>query len=708
MAFVTSLRAPGRWLAGVVWLAGLATATALAGPAGAAEGQLLPFDLEHDRRLYTRLTLQAAGPESPRVPLGELRPTDFVVVGGRPITDFALDAETRAAFSDDLGKGQRRTLEGDAAKTGLRKRLTISTYQAFPQLAIIEAVYTVTGTRPVRIDRWVSRRFLPANPPNRGARGQPAFWSYQSGSYEKRPDWVLPLRPGFRQQNFMGMNASDYGGGTPLSSVWRADLGVTFGHVDSTPLPLSLPVTASAREGAQLSVEGEVGRPFAPGESLRTPRLVVMLQRGDHFAPLAEYRRFMIASGMRFPAPPASAYEPIWCGWGYGRAVTREQITGTLGKAAELGFGWAVLDDGWQTAEGDWHLDPRKFPGGPADMKRLTAEMRAAGLRPMLWWAPLAADPGTQLLREHPDYLLLGPDGKPRKISWWDAFYLCPAYAPVLAHHKQLASRFLGEWGFEGLKLDGQHLNAAPSCHNPAHGHVRPEESGEQLPQFWQQLAESARAARPQALLELCPCGTAYAFHSMPHYGLPAASDPLSSWQIRTKGKTLKALLGARAPYFGDHVELSSGGDDFASTFAVGGVLGTQFTLPSLVGPKGEPRKYQLTPAREAHVRQWMGLHRDKQLARGEYLGSLYDIGFDRPEAHVVRTGAGMYYGFFARSFSGKVQLRGLPAGRHCARDYVIRSALGEVTGPVADLAVRFRRHLLLEVLPAPPAGCPP
>ena len=36
-------------------------------------------------------------------------------------------------------------------------------------------------------------------------------------SYEPRPDWVLPLKKGFRQENFQGMNADDYGGGTPVN-----------------------------------------------------------------------------------------------------------------------------------------------------------------------------------------------------------------------------------------------------------------------------------------------------------------------------------------------------------------------------------------------------------------------------------------------------------------------------------------------------------
>ncbi len=41
--------------------------------------------------------------------------------------------------------------------------------------------------------------------------------------------------PGFNQDNFMGMEASDYGGGTPIVDVWRRDGGVAVGHLELTP-----------------------------------------------------------------------------------------------------------------------------------------------------------------------------------------------------------------------------------------------------------------------------------------------------------------------------------------------------------------------------------------------------------------------------------------------------------------------------------------
>ncbi len=51
-----------------------------------------------------------------------------------------------------------------------------------------------------------------------------------------------------------------------------------------------------------------------------------------------------------------------WCAWGYERNFTIEEVLGTLPKVSELGYQWATLDDGWQTAEGDWYLKSDKIP----------------------------------------------------------------------------------------------------------------------------------------------------------------------------------------------------------------------------------------------------------------------------------------------------------------------------------------------------------
>jgi alpha-galactosidase len=87
-------------------------------------------------------------------------------------------------------------------------------------------------------------------------------------------------------------------------------------------------------------------------------------------------------------------------------------------------------------------------------------------------------------------------------------------------------------------------------------------------------------------------------------------------------------------------------------------------------------------------------------LSRGEYLGGLYDIGFDRPEAHAIRKGAKMYYAFFAPQFDGIIELRGLANQIYRISDYAAGKDLGTVRGPVASLVTRFEKHLLIEARP--------
>ena len=234
----------------------------------------------------------------------------------------------------------------------------------------------------------------------------------------------------------------------------------------------------------------------------------------------------MQAQGIRLPDAPKDAFDPIWCAWGYGRAFTPVQVFETLPVVKQLGFGWAVLDDGWQVALGDWRPRPDKFPAGDADMKALVDRIHAAGLKAQLWWAPLGADPGSRTEREHPDWLLRNADGSTRKISWWDSQYLCPAVDGVRADAAAFVKKAIGEWGFDGLKIDGQHLNAAPECFNPAHHHATPAAAPEGLPGFFKAIWESAQATKPGAVIEICPCGTGYSFFTLPYLNMTVASDP--------------------------------------------------------------------------------------------------------------------------------------------------------------------------------------
>jgi alpha-galactosidase len=677
------------WVALAIVLAFCASAAAADAPTGKPQIQGCNLRIEFDNNLRSRVVARFDKKETV---MGPFTASETVTTADKTWAGFLLTSQKRERTKDAFGEGERLTVEGKAGT--LAKVVAVTIYDDFPAMAFFDVQYTNTGTTKLAIKSWTNNAYTVNAQSN---AGPPAFWSYQTGSYEKRPNWVLPLRANFRQENYQGMNASDYGGGTPILDVWRRDVGMAVGHVEPRPKLVSLPVSMPDPAHARIAVRFNKAITLGSGESFHTFRTFVAVHQGDYFWTLADYRRFMMKQGFHPATAPDDAFGGIWCAWGYGRSVQPQQVYDTLPTVKRLGFGWVTLDDGWQNNVGDWALDPKKFPHGDADIKALVDRIHQEGFKAQLWWSPLSAVPDSELLRDHPDYELLNSDGSKRKVSWWNSYYLCPADRRVVEYHKALVRKILVDWGFDGLKLDGQHMNGVPACYNPAHHHAQPEESVEALPDFFQAIYETAQAVKPGALVEFCPCGTTFSFFTMPHFNMSVASDPTSSFQVRSKAKTLKALMGDTIPFFGDHVELSDGGNDFASTLGVGGVVGSQFVIPSLVKKRSQS---DLTPEREKEFEKWLRIYREKMLSKGEYLGQLYDIGFDVPEAHAIRKGQTMYYAFFAKRWKGPVEMRGLEDRNYSVVDYVTGKSLGTVPGHSAHLPTEFNGYLLLEVKP--------
>ena len=683
--------------AGVAVHARAAPASSLPPTAAIEDATLrIEFDASLRSRIY-RLQRSVAGAR--RVPVTDWAATQFLLTHDGREDQFVLGSkELRPIGAGPNGPGSELTLIGVSASQ-IQKTVHVALLQRYPGFALLRVAYRNLSSRPLQLRGWQNAdlELLAPSPAASGtsAAGAAPFWSYCGSTHEDRRDWVQPVHDGFAQENFMGMTASDYGGGTPIVDVWRPDYGLAVGHLEARPRLIALPVRHTAR-GASLGITGRIDHPLNPGESLETPESFIATHSGDYFVTLDAYRRIMNERGLSAPAPPDAAYEPIWCAWGYERQCSSQLIEGTLSKVKDLGLRWAVIDDGWQSNVGDWKPHPAKYPQGDADMRRLVADIRAQSLKPRLWVAPLAAAPGSDLLHDHTDMLLLDKEGAPQLVSWWNSFYLCPAYEKTVTYTQSLVRRFIGEWAFAGLKIDGQHLNAVAPCYNPKHGHARPEESVEKLQDFFHALYTTARQINPEVVMELCPCGTSYSFFNFASMNQAPASDPESSWQVRLKGKTLKALMGPSAAFAGDHVELSDGGDDFASTVGIGAIVSTKFTWPRDPKPKDS---FLLTAQKEMLWRKWITLYNTHALPRGHYRGELYDIGFDKPETHVVEKHGRLYYALYAPSWSGPVTLRGLAPGKYRIRDYFNDRALGEIEAPAAPLQVSFERFLLLEAI---------
>lgn len=620
---------------------------------------------------------------------------DYLLLSdGKKINVFSLRSQHVSDVDGVHGQGRQLTVSG-VSPAGIEKTVAVILFQRYPGFALYRASYRNPTNQHLKLGGWVLAEIqIAASPTN---RHPVPFWSYCGSTHEDRRDWVQPVQAGFQQDNYLGMSASDYGGGTPIVDVWRRDAGFAVGHVEVVPKLVALPVSCS-EAGARLAVASSKVTMLEAGDSIETLQGFVAAHSGDHFSTLDRYRRIMAERGVGFTTPPAAAYESIWCAWGYERDCSVDLIEKTLPKVQDLGLRWAVVDDGWQSNVGDWRLNPEKFPRGIADMQQLVQSIDAHSLKARLWFAPLAAAPGSDLLHDHSDLLLLDKDGAPQLVSWWNSFYLCPAHPPTVAYTTELVRRFLSDWGFAGLKIDGQHLNGVAPCFNPAHHHAYPEESVEKLPQFMQSIYQAAIAVNPNAVIEVCPCGTSYSPFNFPAMNQAPASDPENSWQVRLKGKTLKGLMGPRAAFAGDHVELSDGGADFASTVGIGAIVSTKFTWPLDPKPKDS---FLLTAEREKLWRHWIGLYNQNMLPLGVYRGELYDIGFDSPEGHVIEKDNRLYYAFYGTAFRGEVPLRGLTAARYRVRDYFNDRALGEVTPAHPQVDLAFEHFVVLEAVPA-------
>ena len=594
------------------------------------------------------------------------------------------------------------------------KHQTVTPVEGVPGLEVIETSFINLG-KPVTVNAYeLCHLEVPAQ--------DTVVWSLQPTSSSARLDWVLPVTEGFKKENYLGMNNTDYGGGIPVIDLWQRDGGIAIGLFEPVLRMISMPVEWKRYDNkvtAYLHYNLPMPIELATGDTLQCFKAFRLAHEGDYFNALRIFSEYMQANeGVEMKPSEPEAFEPVWCAWGYGRPFKMKMVLGTLDKVAELGFKWVDVDDGYQIAEGDWNTN-ELFPGGDKDMRHITDECHKRGLKAKLWWAPLAADPGTKILKEHPEIILRTAEWAPEYITWWDSWYLSPVSDVTDAYTKDLLKMFLQRWNFDGLKIDGQHLNCCMPDYGESSRCENAWEVPEQMPSYFGMIYNEARAIKPSAVIQVCPCGCAVNYFLVPQINQAVASDPMSSCQVRMKRKAYAAMAPGLA-YYGDHVELTDGGNDFASQIGTGSVIGTKFTYPE-DNPDWTEGPFKLTPEKEALIRKWVKIYKEHNLARGQYL-NLYTWGFDYPEGHVIRQNDALYYAFYVNpeapegamdpthvdastvpvpSYNGVLELRGLdPEKTYTAIEYTADEPREfEVKGSDPKIEVNFERSYLLKVI---------
>ncbi len=110
------------------------------------------------------------------------------------------------------------------------------------------------------------------------------------------------------------------------------------------------------------------------------------------------------------------AREPVvsgWCSWYHFYTKVKDEDVVRNARAmaglGPLGLSLVQLDDGYQTAVGDWRSLNGKFKRGLGPMAQ---DIRALGYNPGLWTAPFMAGRKSQLVQDHPDWVLRDPLGE--------------------------------------------------------------------------------------------------------------------------------------------------------------------------------------------------------------------------------------------------------------------------------------------------------
>ncbi len=112
------------------------------------------------------------------------------------------------------------------------------------------------------------------------------------------------------------------------------------------------------------------------------------------------------------------------------------------------------IDDGYQTAVGDWlSIDRKKFPEG---IKVVVDAIHSEGMLAGLWLAPLVCQTDSEIFRNHKDWLLKDSNGDFVYCGCnWGGFYaLDTEKAAVREYLKNVFDTVLNDFGFDFVKLD--------------------------------------------------------------------------------------------------------------------------------------------------------------------------------------------------------------------------------------------------------------
>ncbi len=373
--------------------------------------------------------------------------------------DYTRNVEVKP-WRDVLGSGHQLVARCADARRELDFEVRLTLYDQRDALTLEVLCHNVSTSNSLRLDTLEPLCALP-----------------EAGGGCSWPGVTRVLTNG--QMYYDAGKLKDFKPGQPIKTWWNMAFytgdtseGLVVGYLENKSSQGRLTATAShPAAGAQspepfsLRAESTYEREFVlkPGASVSSDRLLFNCAPNP-FAALESYADAIGTVHKVRLNPPING----WCSWfSFFGAISEAEVLRQAEFAARqlrpYGFEYMQVDDGFYRAFGDWEGNER-FPHG---MKWLAAQIRAAGLKPGIWLAPYVIAEGTDLHRNHPDWLIHHPDGKLKQIGpglvegskeaeqQKPKLYALDISHPAAAEWlRNLFHTVANDWGYDFIKID--------------------------------------------------------------------------------------------------------------------------------------------------------------------------------------------------------------------------------------------------------------
>lgn len=308
------------------------------------------------------------------------------------------------------------------SKTGLQMKLVLVRYSDYPTIE-----WTIYFANTGKSDTPILSCILPLDTRlTRGRAGE--FTLHRIKGDNCTPDSYQPLDevlgPGSSRRfapaggrptsvEFPYFNIEQPGGGVIAVVSWAGQWSADFIRDNSIGLRI-----AAGQELTHLRLH--------PGESIRTPMVVMQFYKGGVPRAQNTWRRWMLAHnspkvGGRPPKPFCSTciggfFPGIMCG--YNDAVLFAERYRQEGFKVDYWWtdaGWYPCDPkiGWPQT-GTWEPDPKRYPKG---LGELSDYVHRQGMKHIVWFEPERVQPGTWLTENHPEWIHGGKGGGLLRLS---------------------------------------------------------------------------------------------------------------------------------------------------------------------------------------------------------------------------------------------------------------------------------------------------